>query len=104
MEQSAHDIGVSAVAKRPIKSIGVVVKRNQPQALHLAEKLARHVRSRHITVLAESEIAPRIGADPITREELPEHADLVVVLGGDGGDSRWWLWAVVVLDSGSRRR
>jgi len=72
------------VEKRPIKSIGLVVKRNQPQALLLAEKLARHIRSKHIVALAAAEIAPRIGAEPITREELPDRADLVVVLGGDG--------------------
>ncbi len=72
------------MAKRTIKSIGLVVKRNQPQAVSLAEKLARHIRGKHIAALAETEYADTIGADPVSREQLAERADFVVVLGGDG--------------------
>jgi len=72
------------VAKRVIKSIGLVVKRNQPKALSIGQKLAQFIRSRHLLPIAENEIAASIGAEPVTREELAEQADFVIVLGGDG--------------------
>ena len=72
------------MAKRSIKSIGLVVKRNQPKALSIAQKLAHFIRSRHLSPIAENEIAAGIGAEPVTREELAERADSVIVLGGDG--------------------
>ena len=72
------------MAKRKIESIALVVKRNQPQAASLAQKLAQHIRSHNVVALAESDIASSIGAEPIGREELGEKADFVVVLGGDG--------------------
>ena len=84
LAHSAHDRCVGAVAKRVIKSIGLVVKRNQPKALSIGQKLAQFIRSRHLLPIAENEIAASIGAEPVTREELAEQADFVIVLGGDG--------------------
>lgn len=72
------------MAKRTIKSIGLVVKRNQTEAVAIAKKLAQHIRSRRILALAEPEIAAHIEAEAASREELAERADFVVVLGGDG--------------------
>ncbi|HTR62590.1 MAG TPA: NAD(+)/NADH kinase [Candidatus Binataceae bacterium] len=72
------------MAKRAIKSIGLVVKRNQPKALSIAQKLAHYIRSRHTSPIAETEIATRIDAEPVSREQLAERADFVIVLGGDG--------------------
>ena len=72
------------MAKRVIKSIGLVVKRNQPKALSIGQKLAQFIRSRRLSPIAENEIAASIGAEPVTREELAEQADFVIVLGGDG--------------------
>ena len=72
------------MAKRVIKSVGLVVKRNQPKALSIGQKLAQFIRSRHLSPIAENEIAASIGAEPVTREELAEQADFVIVLGGDG--------------------
>jgi len=84
LAHSAHDRCVGAVAKRVIKSIGLVVKRNQPKALSIGQKLAQFIRSRRLSPIAENEIAASIGAEPVTREELAERADFVIVLGGDG--------------------
>jgi NAD+ kinase len=72
------------VAKRTIKSIGLIVKRNQSKALTIAQKLAQNIRSKRIVALAEPEIAARIEAEAVSREDLAERADFVVVLGGDG--------------------
>jgi NAD+ kinase len=72
------------VAKKTIRSVGLVVKRNHPLALSIAQKLSRWMRSRRLRVLAEFEIAENIHASPMSKSELARHSDLVVVLGGDG--------------------
>jgi NAD+ kinase len=79
-----HDNCQSAVAKRQIKSVGLVVKSDRPDAVALARKLTRHLRSKHHRALAESEIASQIGAEPMSRNDVAARADLLVVLGGDG--------------------
>lgn len=79
-----HDNPEIAVAKRRIKSVGLVVRSDRPDAIALARKLSRRLRGEHIEALAESEVASRLGAQPAPRDELAERADLVVVLGGDG--------------------
>ncbi len=72
------------MAKRSITCVGLVVKSDRPEALSLARKLARWLRSRRRQVLADSEVAPHLGARGFNREELAARADLLVVLGGDG--------------------
>jgi NAD+ kinase len=72
------------VAKRSISCVGLVVKSDRPEALSLARKLARWLRSRRKQVLADSVVAPHLGAAGFNREELAARADLLVVLGGDG--------------------
>jgi len=72
------------VAKKTIKSVGLVVKRNHPLALSIAQKLSRWMRSRHMQVLAEFDVAENIQASPMSKSDLARHSDLIVVLGGDG--------------------
>ena len=72
------------MSKRSIKSVGLVVKRDRPDAVLLAKTLARRLRTRKLAVLAEPDIADQIGAAPTPRFELSERSDLIVVLGGDG--------------------
>ncbi len=79
-----HDNPQNAVAKRRIKSVGLVVKSDRPDAVALARTLSRRLRRLRIETLAETEIAPQLGAEPMARAELAERADLLVVLGGDG--------------------
>jgi NAD+ kinase len=73
-----------AVAKRSIKTVGLVVKRDRPEAISIARILVRFLRSKHKVPLTESEIAKTIGAEPVERHQLGDRADLIVVLGGDG--------------------
>ncbi len=73
-----------AVAKRSIKSVGLVVKRDRPEAVAIARSLTRFLRSKGKIPLAEADIAKKIGAEPVERHHLGDHADLIVVLGGDG--------------------
>src|SRR5260370_23569596 len=72
-----------AVAKRSIKTVGLVVKRDRPEAISIARILVRFLRSKHKVPLAESEISKTIGAEPVERHQLGDRADLIVVLGGD---------------------
>ena len=72
------------MAKQKISSVGLVIRRDRPQALSIARGLCRWLRSQSVTVLAEAEPAAAIAATPMTKSELARHADLIVVLGGDG--------------------
>jgi NAD+ kinase len=72
------------VAKAPIRSVGLVVKRDRPEALEIAGTLAQWLHERRKRPLAEPWAAELIGAEPVSREDLVRHADLIVVLGGDG--------------------
>ena len=72
------------MAKHPIRTVGIVVKRDRQEALEIGATLTGWLRDRRKRVLAEPAAAEVIGAEPVSREELVRHADLVVVLGGDG--------------------
>ncbi len=72
------------MAKGPIKSVALVIKRSHPQAVALAAALAQWLRSRGVELFAEPEFAPAIEAEPLPKPELAHRADLIVVLGGDG--------------------
>jgi NAD+ kinase len=72
------------VPKRPIRAIGIVVKRDRAEALEIGKTLTGWLRERRKKVLAEPAVAEVIGADPVPREALVRRADLIVVLGGDG--------------------
>jgi NAD+ kinase len=73
-----------AVAKRSIKSVGLVVKRDRPEAIVIARSLTRFLRSKKKLPVAEEETAKRIGAEPVERHQLADRVDLIIVLGGDG--------------------
>jgi NAD+ kinase len=71
--------------KRPINSIGLVVRQDRPQhAITLATDLTAWIRSRGLDALSEPLTARIIGARPAEPAQLGREADLVVVLGGDG--------------------
>jgi NAD+ kinase len=72
------------VPKHSIKVVGIVVKRDRAEALELGTTLTRWLRERRKKVLAEPAAAQVMGAEPVSREDLAHHADLIVVLGGDG--------------------
>ncbi len=73
-----------AAAKRSIKTVGLVVKRDRPEATKIARILVRFLRSLHKIPIADAEMSKTIGAEPVERHQLGDHADLIVVLGGDG--------------------
>jgi NAD+ kinase len=73
-----------ASAKRSIQTVGLVVKRERPEAVTIARTLTRFLRSKHKTPIADSETSKKIGAETVERHHLADRADLIVVLGGDG--------------------
>ncbi len=72
------------MTKRSIKTVGLVVKHERPDAVSMARTLTRLLRTRHKTPLADTETAKKIGAEAVERHQLADRADLIVVLGGDG--------------------
>jgi len=72
------------MVKRVINSVGLVLKRDQPDAVVVAHKLVRHMRTRQHSVLCESEVAAEVGGEAVPRQLIADRADLIIVLGGDG--------------------
>ena len=72
----------------PTRRVGVVAKRGLHAAADHLDRLSSWLRERQLDVVYEMETAALAGAPPevptATREALPRHVDLVVVLGGDG--------------------
>jgi NAD+ kinase len=68
----------------PIKSVGLVVKRDDERALQLARHLCHWIRSQGLIAIVESQFAGQLEAEPHDTRALAARADLIVVLGGDG--------------------
>jgi NAD+ kinase len=67
-----------------IRSVGICVKEDQPQAEQTIAEMAHWLRGRGVTVLADADSAGFAGVEPLSREALAAEADLIVALGGDG--------------------
>ena len=72
--------------KRSIKKVGIVVKPNNPEAFATACELSDWLRAKNIEQVGEPCVWSESPASDIDaeRNELAEHSDLIVVLGGDG--------------------
>ena len=68
-----------------MRSCGIIIKRNKPEALSLARDIVGWLSARGVKVFVEKEVAEQIGhPDHIDRDGIPSRADLLIVLGGDG--------------------
>jgi NAD+ kinase len=68
-----------------IDRVGVFSKPSAPAAARLVPELAAWLKGRSIEVRYDRETAEYLGrADGVSRPEVPEGCDLIVVLGGDG--------------------
>lgn len=65
-----------------IRTVGLVVKRDRPRAVRLAQKVHAYLRRRRLTVVVDDSGAP--GAAPRPKGARTPPVDLLVVLGGDG--------------------
>ena len=68
-----------------MKSIGIFVKRHHQDAVRVAAQVAEWLRGRGIEVLADEALAAAVpAATSCPAEDIPDAADLLIVLGGDG--------------------
>ena len=68
-----------------MRTIGVVVKRDRPQAVALARELVAWLTGQGLTALTEADSAVAVASGNTTNKaEIIARADLIVVLGGDG--------------------
>lgn len=71
--------------------IGIIAKRNKPEAVNITRNLVDWFRLKKIEVYIEDEMANLLGPhasgphlNPIQREDFPTQVDMIIVLGGDG--------------------
>jgi NAD+ kinase len=71
-----------------IARVGIVAKRGLRAASDHLDRLATWLRQRHIDAVFETETATLAGsgagAASHSRDEIPRHVDLIVIMGGDG--------------------
>jgi NAD+ kinase len=66
------------------KTVGLVVRRENPAAVTLARTIVARLAGRGIGVLVEPELADIAGARAVDKAAMVREADLIVSLGGDG--------------------
>ena len=70
---------------REIKRIGIVAKKNKPEAVEVSRRLIFWLQEREIEVFLDSDLAthtkPQLG---IEKAEIPSRVEMILVLGGDG--------------------
>jgi len=71
--------------------IGIIAKRNKPEAVNIIHHLLDWFRMKKIEVYIENEMAHLLGphalepnVNTVEREAFPSHAEMILVLGGDG--------------------
>lgn len=71
--------------------IGIIAKRNKPEAVNITRNLVDWFRLKKIEVYIEDEMANLLGPhasgphlNPTQREDFPTHVEMIIVLGGDG--------------------
>ena len=67
--------------------IGIIAKKNKPEAVPIARHLAEWLRLKKIEVYIEEEIGKLLSPGlwkPIQREAIPTDVEVIIVLGGDG--------------------
>lgn len=74
-----------------MKRIGIIAKQNKPEAAPIVKNLVEWLQPKKIEVYIEKGMEKLIASPPtgphlnsIGREEIPAHAEVIIVLGGDG--------------------
>ncbi len=67
-----------------MKRVGVIAKRNHPDAAELAARVAAWLEERQVEVILEAALASDLGRSGRPEKEIPPLVDMIVVLGGDG--------------------
>jgi len=64
--------------------IGIIIKKELPDAIDIVKGLLKTFVSRDVKVIAEPQVAKRLGIRGYRREDIPAKSDLIIVFGGDG--------------------
>ena len=68
-----------------LRRIGLIVKRQEPRALPVIERIAAWALAREITAYVDVRLAdPPGGTTAVEVDEMAARSDLIIVLGGDG--------------------
>ena len=68
-----------------MKTYGIIAKRNKPEALSLSRAIREWLEMRGIKTVVDRTVAESMGcSNPVDVKEIPSHAELLIVLGGDG--------------------
>jgi NAD+ kinase len=67
-----------------IKTVGICLKRGQPQAANTVKDLIAWLEARGLEVRMDPECAACVGGDVVEIERLVSEVDLIIMLGGDG--------------------
>ncbi len=74
-----------------MKRIGIIAKQNKPEALAITGQLVEWLKPRGVEVYIDEEAVKSIPPDllglslnAVKKEEIPSHAEMIIVLGGDG--------------------
>lgn len=74
--------------EKEFKKIGIIGKLFGPRITESINELASYLTSRHCEVFIDQITAEELGINPkfqiVSRNDLGEHADLVIIVGGDG--------------------
>jgi NAD+ kinase len=71
--------------ERSLERVGILLKRNKPEAITITRELIRWFNERRIAVFLEDEVAGQFeGSASCPREEIPSRVEAILVLGGDG--------------------
>ena len=68
-----------------MKTCGIIIKRNKPEALDATRTIIEWLDKKGVRVLLDPEVAARVGhPHQVERDDMPSQADVLMVLGGDG--------------------
>jgi NAD+ kinase len=67
-----------------MKKIGIICKSGRTEPVELVKLLMPWLKGKHCDVALESGVAKLLGLKGYEREEIPENAGIMIVLGGDG--------------------
>ncbi len=68
-----------------MKKIGIVAKLSNPRAVEVSEGVAKWLAEKGVEVYGEKELSERVKlVETVSREDLPDKIDTLIVLGGDG--------------------
>ncbi len=67
-----------------MKKIGIITKKGMPGAVNAVRGVVKSLRKKGFEVFVEPEFAAALRITGYPRNEIPAHADMIIVLGGDG--------------------